>query len=364
MKLQFGGSLLALMVAIFLSTPVQAQEESEGTGYPGDNFSLEAALDIFKDSKSLEDFEKQLNTEKNNVNNLDLNEDGEIDYIRVEDKMNGDVHAIVLQVPVSKNESQDIAVIEIEKTGKENAMLQIIGSADVYGEEKIVEPFKEEGSGGKGGPDADYEVKRIIVNVYFWRPVRFIYAPNYVVWVSPWRWAYYPSYWRPWRPYPYHRYHSHVVVHRRHYHVVTTHRVTRAHKVYTPHRRSSTVVVKRTNTVKVNRTRNKTTVTRSTTTTKQNKATAPNATRKRSSTAVQKQNRNGKVSGSRSTTKVQKQGKKGTVSGSRSTTKVQKQGKKGSVSGSRSTTKVQKQGKKGTVKGKKTTTTVKRKRNG
>ena|GEM_PF-2470660 len=46
-----------------------------------------------------------LNTENNDVNNLDLNDDGQIDYVRVVDRMDGDVHAIVLQVPVSASES-------------------------------------------------------------------------------------------------------------------------------------------------------------------------------------------------------------------------------------------------------------------
>ena len=79
--------------------------------------SLEAAIELFKKSDSPEDFEKRLNSENNDVNNLDLNEDGEIDYIRVVDNSAGDVHALVLQVAVSEKESQDVAVIEIEKQG-------------------------------------------------------------------------------------------------------------------------------------------------------------------------------------------------------------------------------------------------------
>ena len=74
-----------------------AQTEADSTGFDGDNFSLEGALELFKDSKSLEDFEKKLNQKENHVNNLDLNKDGDTDYIRVEDNMDGDVHAIVLQ---------------------------------------------------------------------------------------------------------------------------------------------------------------------------------------------------------------------------------------------------------------------------
>ena len=76
-------------------------QDQDSLGLPGDHFSLQGALELFKSSKDLEEFEEKLNKEDNYVNNLDLNEDGEIDYIRVEDNMDGDVHAIVLQVPVN-----------------------------------------------------------------------------------------------------------------------------------------------------------------------------------------------------------------------------------------------------------------------
>ncbi len=77
---------------------------------PGDQFSLRGALDLLKQSNSPEEFEKLLNSEKNDVNNLDLNQDGEVDYVRVIDRKDGDAHAIVLQVPVSTSENQDVAV--------------------------------------------------------------------------------------------------------------------------------------------------------------------------------------------------------------------------------------------------------------
>ncbi|MBC7777471.1 MAG: hypothetical protein H7246_18710, partial [Phycisphaerae bacterium] len=126
--------LLGAFALMLFSYPLFAQSnmESDSTGLPGDNFSLEAAIELFKKSNSPEDFEKRLNSENNDVNNLDLNEDGDIDYIRVVDNTEGDVHALVLQVAVSEKESQDVAVIEIEKQGNENAILQIIGDEELY----------------------------------------------------------------------------------------------------------------------------------------------------------------------------------------------------------------------------------------
>ena len=290
MKSQSVNNLFCLIFAVLFSFSLNAKDtvSADSTGYPGDGFSLEGALELFKESKSLEDFEKKLNSEDNYVNNLDLNEDGDVDYVRVIDNMDDKAHAITLQVPLNDKESQDVAVIGIQEEGKENAVLQIIGDADVYGEETLVEPFEEEAkSDGKGGPSANARIARIVVNVYFWPCVRFIYHPTYVVYVSPWRWHYYPSYWRPWRPHPWRVCHTYRVRYHRHYHVTHTHRVTRAHRVYTPHRRTSTVVRTRTTTVK-----KRTTVVNKKTNTANKKASVANqkasAANKKASTANKK----------------------------------------------------------------------------
>ena len=130
-----------LLLAGLVSVQAKAQNNSsDSTGLPGDNFDLQGALQMFQKASSPEDFEKLLNTENNNVNNLDLNGDGEIDYVKVIDKSGKGIHAFVLQVPVSETENQDIAVIELEKTGDTTAVLQIIGDEDIYGEQVIVEP--------------------------------------------------------------------------------------------------------------------------------------------------------------------------------------------------------------------------------
>ncbi len=222
--------------------------KADSTGLPGDHFSLHGALDLFKQSASLEEFEKKLNDESNNVNNLDLNGDGDIDYIRVEDKMKDDAHAIVLQVPVSETESQDVAVIEIEKDGADNAKLQIVGDEDLYGDNKIVEPFDEEikeVKGKKGPCMTELRSMGVWVNVWFWPCVKFVYAPAYLVWASPWYWHHYPFWWKPWKPHPWGWFHAHYWHYCSHYHWVGMHRTMAAHGVYAPHRRTSVIVVNR-----------------------------------------------------------------------------------------------------------------------
>lgn len=278
-----------------LTISAQAQNQSgvDSTGLPGDNFSLQGALQMFQNAASPEAFEQAINTEGNRVNNLDLDGDGDIDYVKVVSKMDKDVHAFILQVAISEKETQDIAVIELEKTGKETAVIQIVGDEDIYGEQVIVEP---DGGGDNAqlmyedpinnsnlsGPNASfgYESPAIVVNVWLWPSVRFIYAPGYRPWISPWRWHYYPSYWKPWRPFAWQVWHPFRVHYHRPFVVVRTHRVIHAHRVYTPYR-STSVVVRNRHSASVNNyrvTRTRTTVTGprgKTTTVKKTTVTGP-----------------------------------------------------------------------------------------
>jgi hypothetical protein len=273
--------LKALMLVCGLAAgATQAQTISaDSTGLPGDNFILEAALEMFKNSASPEEFEKSLNTEGNKVNNLDLNEDGEIDYIRVIDKSETDAHAFILQAVISQSESQDIAVIELEKTSQENAIVQIVGDEDIYGQQQLVEPTETVKS------NAGTTTKVVVVNAWAWPVVRYVYAPSYVVWVSPWRWRTYPVWYRPWRPVHYRVFHPYRAYYNNRYAVVKTHRAVHAHRVYTPVRTTS-VTVRTRNQASVTRYRTTRTTTK-TTVTKTGKKTT---TRKTTTKGTRKRN--------------------------------------------------------------------------
>lgn len=240
---------LCLVSGLFLATGIAQAQEVDSTGLPGDGFSLQGAIEMFKKAGSPEEFEKMINTESNNVNNLDLNGDGQTDYVKVIDKSDKDVHAFVLQVAVSESESQDIAVIELEKTGDESAVLQIVGDEDIYGEQVIVEASdgsndEEESPAKINGPGFSFEDynSAVVVNVWMWPCVRFVYRPVYVPWVSPWRWRLYPAWWRPWRPMPWRVFHPLAYRYHPYCRVVHTHRVLVAHRIYTPFRTTSVIV--------------------------------------------------------------------------------------------------------------------------
>ncbi len=241
--------IMGLLTIMSLMLPqiatAQDNEKADSTGLPGDNFSLEGALELFKNSSSLEEFEKKLNDKSTNVNNLDLNNDNKVDYVKVTDKVSKDIHAIILRVNVNAKESQDVAVIAVEKNGDKSAVAQIIGDEELYGKDIVVEPIGNDetkaGSDGKGPSMMAVKPVFVVVNVWYWPCVQYIYMPDYVVWNSPWYWGYYPSYWDPWAPYPWYYHYHHCAPYRHYHHVVYVHRVNHG-PVYRPYRQSSPTV--------------------------------------------------------------------------------------------------------------------------
>ena len=207
---------------------------------PGDNFSLEGALELFKKSASPEEFERLLNSATAKVNNLDLNGDGDIDYIKVIDRNEGNVHAFILRAIVSETESQDVAVIELEKLSNGKAILQITGDADVYGIETIIEPTEEVRI------NAGTSTARTVVNVWAWPSVQYVYSPYYSsAWISPWGWSMRPVWWHTWRPVDYYVYNPWWESYQPYYSVCNTHRVVYAQQIYRPYRSTSIVVYNR-----------------------------------------------------------------------------------------------------------------------
>ncbi len=226
--------LTATLATGLTTTHGQSSMESE---VPGDNFSLEGALELFKKSSSPEEFERILNTSDSKVNNLDLNNDGNIDYIKVIDRNEGNVHAFTLQAVISQTESQDVAVIELEKLQDGKAVLQITGDSDVYGIETIIEPSEEV------RVNAGASTARTVVNVWTWPSVQYVYGPSYNnPWISPWTYAYYPMWWRPWRPVAFYVYNPWWRPYRPNYSFCYSHRIGYLPRLYSPYRSTSVYV--------------------------------------------------------------------------------------------------------------------------
>jgi hypothetical protein len=235
--------LFRLMAILILTSPFTFAQDDETTITPlteaGENLDLQAVLELFMDSESVEEFEKALNDSTNEINNVDLNEDGEVDYIRVVEHVDGDTHVLVLQATLAENEYQDVATINIEKSD-DDYVIQAAGDPDIYGEDYYVEPEEE----------TQASTTTVIVVMY---------GVGYSPWVSPYRWRVYPVWWRPWRPHPVSVYRSRVVRHHRHHYRHTRHRRTvRAHNNYKQHRKTSTHATQKNKKKKQTTTKNQT----------------------------------------------------------------------------------------------------------
>ena len=73
-------TLLVFLLAVAFQLQAQFTQPKQ-LGLPGDNLNLYAALKLFQESKTLEDFEKAINDPEQKINNLDLDGDDQIDYI-------------------------------------------------------------------------------------------------------------------------------------------------------------------------------------------------------------------------------------------------------------------------------------------
>ncbi len=245
--------ILMVPLMIAASSVSNAQDYAEARlGLPGDNLNLFAVMKLFQESETLEGFERTLNDQDSRINNLDLNGDNYIDYIRVIDQPDGKVHVIVLQVAINALENQDVAVFIVQQEGNNQVTIQLIGDEALYGKNYIVEPnyefAGETPNPGYTGRTTVVQGQTVVVNrvstveVAAWPLIRFMFLPTYMVWHSPFYWGYYPSYWRPWTPYYwdyYYGYHynwyPHYYGYYRHY---NDYRYPRYHSYYYGSRRN------------------------------------------------------------------------------------------------------------------------------
>ena len=183
-------SLLALLTIGSLF----AQEKTTVTAKNSDisdNLDLRAVATVFGDASNLEDFERRLNDPKTQISNLDLNNDNYVDYLRVIETVEGNVHLVVVQAVLEKDVFQDVATIEVERDSNNRVQVQVVGDVYMYGTNYIYEPV--------------YVHTPIIYNT-FW-------VGNYRPYYSSWYWGYYPSYYSYWNPFPIFRYRNHIHVH-------------------------------------------------------------------------------------------------------------------------------------------------------
>src|SRR3954469_220843 len=197
--------LLLFIVAIGLSgLPAFSQANEDSTalsGLPGDNLDLYAVLDLFQKSKTIEAFEKSLNDGTEKINNLDLDLDKKVDFIKVVTKKKDESYSFILQVDVSKTETQDVAVILLDKDKKGKVSLQIVGDEELYGKDYVIEPkgnssvTANPGYSGENPVTVNVPAPTTTTVVVQSAPiVQYVYSPAYVPYAPPYAYGYYP----PW----------------------------------------------------------------------------------------------------------------------------------------------------------------------
>lgn len=184
---------LSLLASLTIGS-LFAQEKTTVTAKNSDisdNLDLRAVATVFGDAKDLEDFERRLNDPKTQISNLDLNNDNYVDYLRVIETVEGNVHLVVVQAVLEKDVFQDVATIEVERDSNNRVQVQVVGDVYMYGTNYIYEPVY---------------VHTPIIYTTFW-------VSNYRPYYSSWYWGYYPSYYSYWNPFPIFRYRNHIHLH-------------------------------------------------------------------------------------------------------------------------------------------------------
>lgn len=205
---------ILLVVSIMCTTwMLRADETITVTATSSDiseDLNLKTVATIFGQAKDLEQFEAMLNNPDSAFSNLDLNADGEVDYLRVVETADGDKHLVVIQAVLAQDIYQDVASIYVEKDKNSKAVtVQVIGDEYIYGTNYVIEPVY---------------IYRLVIYDWFW-------GASWVCWHSPYYWGYWPTWWRAFHcidPYLYwdhcywHHYHhpicSYRTAHRPHHH--------------------------------------------------------------------------------------------------------------------------------------------------
>ena len=180
-----------------------------------ENLDLRTVATLFGQAKDLEEFEQLLNQPDSAFSNLDLNGDGDVDYLRVVETADGTRHLVVIQAVLAQDIYQDVASIFVEKDPEsESVTVQVIGDEYIYGADYIIEP------------------------VYIYRPYIYdwFWGPSWVCWHSPYYWGYWPSWWHPYHCLAHHLYWDHMYWYH-HYHPYCSYRTAHHfHPHYAPMR--------------------------------------------------------------------------------------------------------------------------------
>lgn len=162
--------------------PQQDVVVTPSTSQIGDQLDLQALGEVVKQSKSAEEIENQLN-QSGSINNLDLDGDGQVDYVKVNEVNDNNGRGFVFLVD-TQNGPEQVAQITLSQSG-DLAQVNIQGNPTYYGSNNYY--------------TTSHLVRDMLIYNYLFSPY---HRPLYV---SPYRYGYYP---RTYRSYATRGYHS------------------------------------------------------------------------------------------------------------------------------------------------------------
>ena len=135
------------------------------------DLDLYAVAAAYSEARSIREFEQLLNSSKYMINNLDLNRDGYVDYLRVIETRKGQYYAYLIQACLAPSVFQDVATLVAERRAS-TLYVEVVGDSYLYGYNYVVRPT--------------FVKRPLMWDVYG-------YA-NYTVWVSPYYYGAWPNY--------------------------------------------------------------------------------------------------------------------------------------------------------------------------
>lgn len=152
----------------------------------GDGLNLQMLGDMVKNSTNAQDIEDKLNS-TGSINNLDLDNDGNVDYLKVTEYGDGNNRGLSFTVDMADGQTQEVATIVLDKS-QNNVNMNIQGNNNLYGHNNYY--------------TSHYSAGDILLMHYLFSPHRY--------YVSPYRYGYYPRAYHPYHSVPMNSYRSRV----------------------------------------------------------------------------------------------------------------------------------------------------------
>lgn len=156
---------------VYVNTPNEDVYVTPTASNLGDNLNLQALGELVKTAQNAQDLENKLNT-AGSINNLDLDGDGKVDYIKVTEYGSGTTKGFSFTVDLANGQSQEIATVEVQQGQNNQAALNINGNQNIYGNNYSY--------------SSNYSMSDLLIMHYLFSPHGF--------YISPYHYGYYPSY--------------------------------------------------------------------------------------------------------------------------------------------------------------------------